>query len=203
MTELRNDADRDDILFAFHRACARPSAQDVIEWSERFPKLAEDIVAHAAMIRELCARATEEYEEVDPILIARGRSYALSALYNAQAQAPDLETKSAQTFEELFDTASTTLPEVATKIGIKRVILAHMIGGRMLAPVGESLLLPFLHAVNATREQFNAALQLALASPRMGMAKANGEATVTPRSYEDIIRSHYPPEEAAKWLDGA
>ena len=48
---------------------------------------------------------------------------------------------------------------------------------------------------------FNSALQLALTAPKLGIPKADGNATVIPRSYEDLVRSSTMSEARKKyWL---
>lgn len=41
--------DRDEVLFAFHQACERPTAEQIIEWTQRYPPFADDIRDHAAV----------------------------------------------------------------------------------------------------------------------------------------------------------
>ncbi len=35
--------DRDEILFAFHRTCADPTAEQILDWVKRFPQYGDDI----------------------------------------------------------------------------------------------------------------------------------------------------------------
>src|SRR4051794_9861937 len=49
--------DRDAVLFAFHEACPRPTAEQIIDWTSRYPHFAEDIRDHAAVARDWVARA--------------------------------------------------------------------------------------------------------------------------------------------------
>ena len=71
----------------------------------------------------------------------------------------------------------------------------------MLAPIGKRLVNALTRALNITVAAFNAALQRALNSPRLGHAKADGPPTVTPRPYEEVIRSsNMAPERKEYWL---
>lgn len=49
----------DDVLFAFHQACLRPTAEEIIDWTTRYPQFADDIRAHAGVARDWAARKTE------------------------------------------------------------------------------------------------------------------------------------------------
>jgi hypothetical protein len=49
---------RDDALWAFHLACERPTAEQITDWTRRYPQFAEDIRAHAAVARDWAARRT-------------------------------------------------------------------------------------------------------------------------------------------------
>lgn len=201
MTEQPNSAERDNVLFAFQRACPRPTASDVTTWCSRYEEFAEDIIEHAAIMRDLDAQQCDDNEEIDPVLFARGRSNVQHALHKARSRVTVQQTSPDTTFDQLMAAASTSIPQLSTQIGIKRTVLSAMVSGRMRAPVGERLLQPFLNAVNATRAQFDMALEYALANPRLGMAKAGAGATFTPRSYEEIIQtSGMSAEECAYWL---
>jgi hypothetical protein len=41
--------ERDEVLFTFHEAYERPTAENIIEWTRRYPQFADDIRAHAAV----------------------------------------------------------------------------------------------------------------------------------------------------------
>ena len=66
MTEQPNSAERDNVLFAFQRACPRPTASDVTTWCSRYEEFAEDIIEHAAIMRDLDAQQCDDNEEIDP-----------------------------------------------------------------------------------------------------------------------------------------
>src|ERR1700720_1062418 len=79
--------ERDDVLFAFHQACERPTAQQIIEWAERYPQFADDIRAHAAVSRDWAACKELPVAEADETMLDRAYSNALSALYDAEIKA--------------------------------------------------------------------------------------------------------------------
>jgi hypothetical protein len=57
-------------------------------------------------------------------------------------------------------------------------------------------------ALAITRDAFNEALQSALATPRIGHAKANGAPTIIAQSYEALIRSSSMDDERKHyWLN--
>ena len=80
-----NAVKRDEVLFAFHRACPRPTTEQVAEWTKNYPEFAEDIRIHAAIRLDWEARPEEASEEPDDLLLRRGHSRALNAIYNAKA----------------------------------------------------------------------------------------------------------------------
>jgi hypothetical protein len=102
MTHSNKTEDRDEVLFAFHQECARPTSEQIVAWTERFPQFAEDIRAHAAVAWDWAAER-EEPVEVDESLRARAYSQALNIIFNAEH--PVAVTQSAgagQTFQEML-----------------------------------------------------------------------------------------------------
>ena len=87
MTTHKGAEDRDEVLFAFHQACERPTADQIIDWTDRYPQFAEDIRAHAAVSRDWAAQEGLPVAEADASMLARGYSNALNALYNAEIEA--------------------------------------------------------------------------------------------------------------------
>ena len=73
---------RDEVLFAFHRACHRPTTEQIAEWTKNYPEFAEDIRIHAAIRLDWEARPEEASEEPDDLLLRRGHSRALNAISN-------------------------------------------------------------------------------------------------------------------------
>jgi hypothetical protein len=207
MTEQKQTADRDEVLFAFHQACARPTVEQIIEWTRKFPHLADDIRAHAAVSRDWEARKGIASVPPSESELESAFSRTLSALYDAEIEVGAAKSASAfQSFPQLLSARGKDVPalarEIGGNIGIARGVLADLVNGGMHGPVGKR----FLHAVNTalsiTPDGFYAALQSALAAPRLGQAKANTTPIVNARSYDEVIRSSgMTPEQIRYWLD--
>lgn len=193
---------RDEVLFAFDRACSRPTTEQIIDWCNRYPQFAEDIRAYAAVSRDLAAREGRPVEEPSDTMLARGFSRVLNLLYEAETAAASKVTAGpAQSFQQILASRKTDLRQLARKLDIARSVLADLVSGRMLAPVGERLAAAITSALPVTRAAFDAALQLALEKPSPVHAKAKGMPTAAARSYEAIIRdSDMPLERKRYWL---
>ena len=96
MRDQLNAAKRDEVLFAFHRAYPRPTPEQTIEWTKNYPEFAEDIRIHAAIRLEWAARSEETEEEPDDLLLRRGRSRALNAIYHAKEAASSTAKEAAE-----------------------------------------------------------------------------------------------------------
>ena len=77
MNEQNQIDELDEVLFAFHQACANPSADEIISWTSRYPQFAEDIRAHAAILKDWAARRSLPADEPDELMLTRARSRAL------------------------------------------------------------------------------------------------------------------------------
>jgi len=202
MTDRLQTLGRDDVLFAFHEACPRPTVEEIIDWTTRFPKFADEIRAHAAVARDWATREGLSAEEPDETRLARAYSRALNALYMA-----DAEPNAAQSFHDIIAARGTSVAalqrEVGGAVGIGRSVLADLVNGAMRGPVGQRFLDSVCHAVAITHDRFYAALKMALAAPRVGLAKADAAPTVNARTYEEVIRdSDMTPEQIRYWLGG-
>lgn len=195
-------ASRDEVLFAFHQACERPTADEIIDWTERFPHFAEDIRAHAAVSRDWAARGSEAVEEPNEAMLANAYSRALNALYNAEVEAASAgAVLPAESFQQMLAERGEDVPSLARALNIARSVLADLFNGGMLAPVGKRLMDAIVGRVTRTRKAFDDALMIALASPRLGHAKSKAPPGIIPRRYEDIIRDSDMPEERKRyWL---
>ena len=198
-----NNENRDEVLFAFHRACKNPTAEQIIDWTTRYPQFAEDIRVHAAHRKDWAAREGMPVDEPDELMLSRGRSVALNILYDAEIAAIDGEpTISHATFQELMAARGTDVRRLSTTLGIERGVLADLVSGRMLAPIGKRFFQAISQALAIGRDAFDAAHQFALRAPKLGHAKADRTPTVIPRSYEEIIRSSEMPDDQKRyWLD--
>jgi hypothetical protein len=204
MTDRNHIQDRDEVLFAFHEACSRPTADDIITWTHRFPQFADDIRAHAAASRDHAAREGFAVPEPDETMLARGFSIALNALHNAEeaARSTDQSSSSVQSFYQMAAARSTDVPQLARDLDIDRSVLAALFNGWMTPPIGRRLVNTLVAALLITRDAFDRALQAALRAPRLGYAKAQQAPTIIPRSYAEIIRdSSMPPERQRFWVE--
>ncbi len=191
---------RDEVLFAFHQACDNPTPEQIIEWTRRYPQFADDIRAHAAIAKDWAARQGLPVAEPDADMLARGHSRVLNALYNAEVAAK-AAGEPCESFQEVMARQGTDVPRLARQLDIARSVLADLFNGGVLAPIGKRLVNALTRALSITVEAFNGALQRALNAPRLGHAKADGPPTITPRGYEEVIRSsNMAPERKEFWL---
>lgn len=203
MTAHDRTEDRDEVLFAFHQAYERPTAEQIIEWTDRYPQFAEDIRAHAAVSRDWVASEGVPAVQADETMLARGYSNALNALYSAEIKASTPATVSAsQGFHEMLAARGREVFEIASDLDIARGVLADLFNGWMRGPIRKRLVDAVLHSLAITRDAFDNALELALQNPYLGHAKADRAPTVTPRRCDDIIRdSNMSPERIRYWLE--
>lgn len=191
---------RDEVLFAFHQAFDRPTPEQIIEWTRRYPQFADDIRAHAAIARDWAARKGLPVAVPDETMLARGHSRVLNALYNAEIAAK-AAGEPCESFQQIMAERGTDVPQLARELDIARSVLADLVNGGVLAPIGKRLVNALTRALSISVAVFDAALQRALHSPRLGHAKADGPPTITPRPYEEVIRSsNMAPQRKEYWL---
>src|SRR5674476_1566250 len=119
MTERNEIPDRDEVLFAFHQACDRPTARQITEWTERYPQYADDIRAHASVRSEWANDANSETLEADDTMLAQGRSRALNILHKVRQPAAVASNASeATTWPQILAVAGFDVPELARHINI-------------------------------------------------------------------------------------
>jgi len=202
VNDPNQNIERDAILFALHKECTNPTAEQIITWVKRYPQYAEDIRSHTAIIKDWAARESMPAIEPSEAMLSRSQSRAMDALYKAQmASVVQQPCATSHTFDQIMASRGTDVPELSRKLDISRGILSALIGGRMLPPVGERLVAALTNCLEISREIFNNALQCACATPRLGHAKAEGTPSVIPRSYEDLVRaSSMPAERKQFWL---
>lgn len=204
-TDNGHNNKRDEVLFAFHQACEHPTADQIIEWTQRYPEFADDIRAHAAVALDWAARKELPVAAPDEGMLVRGHSRVLDALYNAEvaakAAAEKVAAEPCQSFQQVMAERGTNVPRLARELDIARSVLADVFNGGVLAPIGKRLVKALTGALIITLEAFDAALKHALAAPRLGQAKADGAPTIIPRPYEEVIRtSNMTPERVNYWL---
>jgi hypothetical protein len=204
MNTYNKNEERDEVLFAFHQACERATADEIIEWTERYPQFAEDIRAHAAVSRDWVACEGLPAAEADGTMLERAYSNALSKLYDAElkASASGAGRSAAQGFQEILAQRNKEIFELAGELDIARSVLADLFNGWMLAPVRKRLIDAVTSSLSITRSAFDAAFALASQNPRFGYAKAEQAPIVIQRSCDDIIRdSNMSEERKAYWLE--
>jgi hypothetical protein len=202
MTATNTNIDRDEVLFAFHQECERPTASQIAEWMNRYPQFADDIRAHAA-VRLDRAPGTETAIEPDETMLARGRSRALNAVYKARQEKEEEQdrTLSQTTWQQMLDSKGITVPQLARQIDIDRMVLAELAAGRMRLPIGKRLLAALTETLDGIPAHLEAAIAKLVAAPRFGLAKADRQPTILARSYEEVIRASSMSEERQEyWL---
>jgi hypothetical protein len=205
MTDRPQMPDHDDVLFAFHDACPHPTAEQIIDWTSRYPQFADDIRAHAAVARDWVARKELPADEPSETTLAGAYSRALNALYQADAKAA-APASNAEYFQDILAARGMDVRalarEVGGGIGIRRSVIADLISGRMRPPVGHHFLDAFCGVLAITRDHFSLAHDKALATPHYGLAKSDAAPTVTARSYEDVVKdSGMTNDQIQYWLD--
>lgn len=204
MNQYKTTEERDDVLFAFHQACERPTADQIIEWSERYPQFAEDIRAHAVISRDWAACEELSTVEADETMLERGYSNALSKLYDAEIKASSSASSStaARSFQEILAQRNKEVFQIAGELDIARGILADLFNGWMLAPVRKRLIDAVMSSLSISRAAFDAAFSLANQSPRLGHAKAHQGPSIVRRPCDEIIRESNMSEERKRyWLE--
>jgi hypothetical protein len=201
MTDQDRTEQRDEVLFAFHQECNDPTAEQIIQWAKRFPQFADDIRGHATILKDWADREGLAAKELSETMLSRSRSRALNALYNAEAALAKQPVGPERSFEQLMNASGTDIPQLARDLDIARTVLAALVAGRMRDPVGKRLVAALMVRLAIAPGEFDAALRLAFAAPRIGHAKADGTPTVILRSYDDLIRdSSMTDERKQYWL---
>jgi hypothetical protein len=203
MTNRNKSESRDDVLLAFHQQYSRPTAEQIIEWTHRFPQFAEDIRAHAAVAWDWDTNDALLVAEPDESLLARGYSQALNAIYNADNSVPsDQNVAASQSFSQMIAACGKDVRQLARELEIERGVIADLVGGRMLPPIGERFVTAIVGALSQSKDAFCSALEFALHTPQqLGHAKADQMPTVIAQPYEEIIRrSGMSDERKQYWL---
>jgi hypothetical protein len=203
MSQHYRKEERDDVLFAFHQACERPTAEQIIAWTDRYPQFADDIRSHAAVSRDWAASEGLPAIEADETMLARAYSNALNALYEAEINASSAApARVAKNFHELLKDRGKEVFELANELDIARSVPADLFNGWMLAPVRKRLIDAVMSSLKITRAMFDDALAFALQNPRFGHAKADNTPTVVARPCDEIILdSNMSPERKRFWLE--
>jgi hypothetical protein len=200
MTDTNRTEDRDEVLFAFHQECMRPTSEQIADWARRYPQFAEDIRAHAAVAWDWAEEDALEVGALDESLVSRGYSRALNVIFNAESAAQT--AANAQSFQQMLNGSGKEVYELARDLDIDRGVLADLFNGWMHGPVCKRLIDGIVASFNITYDAFNSALTIALQAPRLGHAKADRTPMVKPRSCAEIIQeSAMSPDRKKYWLE--
>ncbi len=201
MNDPNKPKDRDEVLFAFHQQCDRPTAEQIIAWVNRFPQFADDIRAHAAVSWDWALQEKQPTEEADESLLARAYSQALNIIYNEEHSPASHQEGASQTFQQMLSASKKEVYQLARELDIDRSVLADLFNGWMLPPVCERLANTIATSLRTTIAAFDSAMQFALKNPYVGHAKSANVPIVKPRSCEEIIQdSNMSPERKRYWL---
>ncbi|WP_045837025.1 hypothetical protein [Hyphomicrobium sp. 99] len=196
-----NDTRRDEVLFAFHEACEHPTAEQILEWTSRYPEFADDIIAHAE--HQLSWKAQPELHGVEPdeADIARNWSWTLNAIYDAEKAGSLEAAKGGETFSQLLERAGVTIPALARRIEIDRLVLGELNAGRLRLPIDSRLLQALSNALGSAASDLEQSIARTLSAPMLGNAKASNKPEVHTQSYEAVILNTDMSEEKKNyWL---
>ena len=202
MIEQNSNPERDDVLFAFHQTCDNPTAEQVSEWTRRYPQYADDIREHAALRAQWASESDESGAEPDESMLARGRSHALNLLHGARQEAAATQSVSEKTWAQALSAAGFDIPRLARCINIDRMVLAELNAGRMRLPLGRRLTDALTDVLGMSAAWLERVVSDLLAGPRrLGHAKADGAPTINTRSYAEVIHASSMSEtEKHYWL---
>lgn len=204
MIKSLRDKERDQALYEFHVSCPQPTAEQIIEWTERYPKYAEDIRIHAAISRDWGASDSSIDPSDIPIsdtMMARAHSRVLNALFHSESQGATSETEPSFGFHEMLATRDQRIPEIAKQLDIGRDVLADLFNGWMVAPVGRVLVDAIRGYFGMSVAAFELAYQYACNHPKLQHAKSVGPPIIPRRSYKEIIAgSSMSPERKKHWM---
>ncbi|MGD9786047.1 MAG: hypothetical protein AB7E80_15675 [Hyphomicrobiaceae bacterium] len=196
-----SDTRRDEILFAFHDACEHPTAEQIMEWTSRYPEFAGDIIAHAEHQLSWKAQPDLQNAESDEADIARNWSWTLNAIYEAEKSASQEAATGGETFSQLLERAGFTIPALARRIEIDRLVLGELNAGRLRLPIDTRLLDALSKALGRAARELEQSIARTLSAPMLGNAKASNKPEVHTQSYEDVILSSDMSEEKKNyWL---
>lgn len=202
MIEQNRIPERDEVLFAFHQTCDNPTAEQVNEWTRRYPQYADDIREHAAVRAQWAADSQEHNAQPDESLLARGRSQALNLLHSARQESAAAQNVSEKTWPQAVSAAGFDIPRLARCINIDRMVLAELNAGRMRLPLGRRLSDALTDVLGISTAWLERAVSDLLAGPRrLGHAKADEAPTINTRSYAEVIRaSPMSDDDKRYWL---
>ena len=206
MTDEIKTADRDEVLFAFHQECERPSAEQIVAWVNRFPQFAEDIRAHAAVAWDWATQTVDSEVEVDETISARAYSQALNIIYSAEhSDTPAKMQVACRTFQQMqtavgketyqtckmqLDVGREVLSPIYSMVGcchpfaiVSSMVVRSLLGHFQTRNSTPHWILRWTHLIWATRSPIDTPV-------------------VKARPCDDIIRdSNMSPERKRYWLE--
>ncbi|CDZ42316.1 Hypothetical protein NGAL_HAMBI1146_50820 [Neorhizobium galegae bv. officinalis] len=204
MSKSLTHNERDRALYQFHVACPRPTGEDIIEWTERYPQFAEDIRKHAAISRDWDAADSmgeQADDTISDVMMARARSRVLNALFKSKSKTEVSETEATLGFHEILAARGTTIPRAAKELEIGRDVLADLFNGWMLPPIGPRLVSALVLFLEISKREFDRACLYAVQHPKLQHAKSAAPPVIPKRSYEVVIAgSNMSPERKKFWL---
>lgn len=185
----KNDTRRDEVLLAFHEACEHPTAESIAEWTRRYPEFADDIIAHAEHQLAWEARPELHDREPDEADVARNWSWTLDAMYKAENAQQAASETSAETFSQLLEEQGLSIPSLARKLDIDRLVIGELNAGRMRLPIHDRLLAALANVLGRSKDVMQSVLNRTLSAPALGNAKAETTPVVHQQSYEEVVSS--------------
>lgn len=221
MTNYAIKEEKSEVLYAFHLACETPTSKDIIEWTKRYPQYADDILENAELLLAQKTRTRPEPCQPDDEMLAKGRSEAMSAIYEAEQAASeslvDSESDASTTdgssvtpglssainFDLLLKNARKPIPTLAREIDIDRAVVAEVAAGRVRLPIGDRFLSAVASVLGLKKDYIVAAIRQSLRRPRLGPAKARDRPVIGSIPYRDVISgsASMTPEQIQYWLD--
>jgi transcriptional regulator with XRE-family HTH domain len=191
------DLSRDEVLESFAAAHPSPNAQDVRDWSNRYPDHADEIFALAIDLNRYPALLSAD-EGPEP---TQKQIDAAWERHKAAAILIDGKVRSAPRLQMIAEAAGTDLADLAAEIDIDRRILVGLESGRILLPVSGRLISAIAATLKADEDVVAASLNASFLTPRVAFAKARGAPQMTRGRYEDAVRtSGMSNERKAFWL---
>ncbi|MEM4988015.1 hypothetical protein V8G57_11515 [Collimonas sp. H4R21] len=206
MKNRNNALVRDEVLLAFHETCEKPTAEEIISWTNQYPEYAEDIREHAAIALDIAASEKNAQDQIAERDLNISFSHALNGLSAGDREQKALSsTNDSASFHEIIAAHGKTIASLANEIGgmigIGRDVVAALANGGMAPPVGPKFKKAVMTALSLSSEAFDHKLSIALANPRVGMAKSKVAPKLNQRSYEEIIRaSDMDTSQTQYWL---
>jgi transcriptional regulator with XRE-family HTH domain len=110
-------------------------------------------------------------------------------MYKAENAQQPASNASAETFSQLLEKQGLTIPSLARKLDIDRLVIGELNAGRMRLPIHGRLLDALANALARTKQDLQSVLSRTLSAPALGNAKAKATPEVHQQSYEEVVLS--------------